>query len=454
MKTTKKLLALLLAGVMLIGATACGGEDEDSNGGDADEKVTHKITDLTGLTGDKDEDEDEIDEIDENAYVSNGLIINYDFMVVEDGLSFELVATNTNDEWRVIDLSVGRVNGVEIDCQLSDIEVYPNAGEIYWIEIDESALARAGLSPENAESITLVGDIYGGESDEKLNSFEYDILIAEGIAEFENDLNKSDDYIVDGLEYKRFKAEGGYWVVGIGTYDDPNLVIPSTVRGTPVIGIHDSAFEACTSITGVVLPDGIKSIGNFAFNECENLTDIEIPDSVSEIGVNAFNKCKKLTGITIPESVSAIEYGTFSFCESITEIVLPDSVTSIAAYAFYGCKGLERVNIPDSVTFLECAFQECKSLTAITIPGSVEELDNSVFLGCYNLEKVVIGDGMTAIHRAFGECSALTSITIPASVTMIDSDAFDDCDNLTIIGTAGSYAETYANEHDIPFQAQ
>ena len=44
-------------------------------------------------------------------------------------------------------------------------------------------------------------------------------------------------------------------------------------------------------------------------------------------------------------------------------------------------------------------------------------------------------------------------VTIPEGVTEIGSSAFDGCKKLTIHAPAGSAAERYAEEKDIPFEA-
>ena len=65
---------------------------------------------------------------------------------------------------------------------------------------------------------------------------------------------------------------------------------------------------------------------------------------------------------------------------------------------------------------------------------------------------VTIPDGVTSIgDSAFEGCSNLTSITIPDGVTSIWYSAFWGCENLTIHAPAGSYAEQYAKENNIPF---
>ena len=72
---------------------------------------------------------------------------------------------------------------------------------------------------------------------------------------------------------------------------DTEVVIPSEIEGKPVISIGHSAFWDCTSLTSVIIPDGVTSIGDCAFYNCTDLTSVEIPDSVTSIGVHVFGDC-------------------------------------------------------------------------------------------------------------------------------------------------------------------
>jgi hypothetical protein len=133
---------------------------------------------------------------------------------------------------------------------------------------------------------------------------------------------------------------------------------------------------------------------------------------------------------------------------------VPEGVTSLKDNdAFYDCWNLTSVNLPNSLTDLRSyTFYSCTALKSITIPEGVTRIYSHVFYNCTSLTSVTIPDGVTQISScAFYNCTSLTSVTLPASVTTINMDAFGNCPSLTIYGYAGSYAQTYANNANIPF---
>ena len=288
-----------------------------------------------------------------------------------------------------------------------------------------------------------------------------------------------------------------------------NLVIPGSVTYTDddniihtysVTSIGDGAFQNCSGLTSITIPNSVTSIGIYAFSNCSGLIgDLTIPNSVTNIGENTFHNCSGLTSVTIPNSVTSIEDYAFCSCSGLTSVTIGNSITSIGERAFGYCSGLTSVTIPNSVTSIgEYAFRECSGLGTInfnatnctymggyypafynsdanatinigtnvttipnyafigilgsgnlTIPNSVTYIGESAFSGCSGLTgTLTISNSVTSISEsAFRNCSGLTGdLTIPNSVTSIGENAFTSCSGLTSITIPNSVTsiEQYA----------
>ncbi len=118
----------------------------------------------------------------------------------------------------------------------------------------------------------------------------------------------------------------------------------------------------------------------------KDITSCEINGDCQIIGEHAFDGCSQLSSITIPESVTSIGNHAFYDCSKLTTISIPNSVTYIGDYAFYGCSGLQLVSIPQSVTGIgEYAFMFCSNLVAVSVPKNVTSMGEHVFRYCSNL---------------------------------------------------------------------
>ena len=147
------------------------------------------------------------------------------------------------------------------------------------------------------------------------------------------------DVFIDGIYYD-FHGKNA-----TVTYRDQNynsysgeVVVPATVEynGTEytVTSIGNQAFDGCSSLTTITLPNSITSIGSYAFDGCSSLTSITLPNSITSIGSYTFSGCSSLTSITLPNSITSIGSRAFRGCFSLTTITLPNSITSIGSEAF------------------------------------------------------------------------------------------------------------------------
>ena len=98
-------------------------------------------------------------------------------------------------------------------------------------------------------------------------------------------------------------------------------------------GIADSAFENCTNLTTVTIPDSVTSIGIYAFRYCDGLTSVTIPDSVTSIGFGAFSDCSGLKYVTFEGTVAewnVIEKGiSWSLSCPFTYVECSDGTVSV-----------------------------------------------------------------------------------------------------------------------------
>lgn len=266
-------------------------------------------------------------------------------------------------------------------------------------------------------------------------------------------------------------------------------VITEVNIGANVTALGDMAFYKCKSLAAVNFAEDSKLeiVGGSAFNYCTSLTSVELPERVTTIYGNAFANDANLEYVYLPDTVSFISgaaykntanvvlnVGEGGYAESFAlangiaytkrqagvlesgvcgEALTWELTTSgvlfvngsgeMANFAsskdvpWYAYRGMiTEVNIDAGVESLgDMAFYKCTALQAVNFAAGSQlaVVGGSAFNGCASLEEVVLPAGVTTIYgNAFANCPALTAVTIPKTVAFVSTAAFKNSPNVAI----------------------
>ena len=176
--------------------------------------------------------------------------------------------------------------------------------------------------------------------------------------------------------------------------------------------------------TTVVVPEGVKVIGERVFARYLRLVNVIFPQSLTRIGKSAFRGCENLETVVLPDSVTEIEGRAFCDCRKLSSIQNTSAKTE-------GREG--HLQLPKMLTHIKTlAFENCTQLTSVEFPDGLLEIEAKAFKGCTQLTSVNFPDGLLEIGRGAFEGCPLKSVTLPPSVKKSHKCAFVGCNEITI----------------------
>ena len=236
--------------------------------------------------------------------------------------------------------------------------------------------------------------------------------------------------------------------------EEKEVTIPDNVTK-----IGDMAFS-CTKIEKIFLPEGITVIGESAFRGCSELRGVVLPESITEIKKCAFYGCTKIKQINFPKNLKKIYSMAFAFT-GINNMIIPETLEYFASDTFHMyCHPLyTNESLEDFLAKTDAGFNKSKCVCLkknvleryeprylfdeeeeIYIPYGVKGIGNTAFDGAI-------------LKNSFQKWST-KKIHIPTTVTQIGKLTFNKCKDIIICACAGSYAEKYARERGLAFEAE
>lgn len=287
-------------------------------------------------------------------------------------------------------------------------------------------------------------------------------------------------------------------VTDIGTIFKGNTNIQSVEfeNGVTFTSIPADAFNSCTALKRVVLPEGIKSIGDYAFSDATALEEVILPAGLEKIHYQAFSVCKSLKTIDIPDSVTYIDGFCFEFsgleeidlsglnmeylggsdifryCKSLTSVKLPETLKTLGSSTFEECIALKHIDLPKTLETIGPRAFRSAGLNEIQLPETIKTIGSVAFLNC-PIKEIIIPEGVTKIASQTFQWSGLESIKLPSTLRIIESQglsskvikyleipegveniengAFEDCYELSVIkvpSTLKTFPKTNAKGFD------
>ncbi|MBE6555160.1 MAG: leucine-rich repeat domain-containing protein [Ruminococcaceae bacterium] len=245
------------------------------------------------------------------------------------------------------------------------------------------------------------------------------------------------------------------------TFKAAKSSLSKVVLGDGVQIIKNKSFKGYTHLGSISFGQSLTTVGSEVFADCKGLTHFDFGETnVQKIGKGAFSNCTSLQGVVLPGTLEKIPDKLFRKCTQLRTVEMQYGIREIGDEVFYRCTSLTSLSFPDSVTKLgknvarycsslllvelpqglleipKNSFRNCTALVGVEIPASVKTIGNRAFYNCKAMSALIMHDGLNKIgKKAFYHCEGLTEVSIPSTVTKLGKATFRGCENLTDLVT-------------------
>ena len=246
-----------------------------------------------------------------------------------------------------------------------------------------------------------------------------------------------------------------------------------------VTTIGEGAFEECTNIFNLSLPNSVNSIGDYAFYDCKNMECLTLGEGIRSCGAEAFEGCynlrslhvpsiyswchiafanrnanplyfaehllimgTKITSLNIPMGIEAINDYAFSYAVGIKNVTIPTTLKTIGKDAFEGCDNINEVHISSIKAWCGIDFESewsnplslsrnlylnGEAVSDVDISG-VKNIYSYTFINCDTISSFKSDNALESIGKdAFRNCPTLATVSLGAGINNIGKQAFMNC---------------------------
>jgi hypothetical protein len=212
----------------------------------------------------------------------------------------------------------------------------------------------------------------------------------------------------------------------------------SVLSQTTAVG--NSAFDSCSNLKTVTLPEGLKAIRMYAFYKSTGLTSVNIPATCATIDEYAFTNCSSLATLHI-KAQNPGTIGTDAFKNAPVATIHYDGTSENWSASSWKSVFGSGVTVNYGFTVSGSVFKAYNgSGGVVTIPSGITEIGVSAFNGKSAVTGVIIPDGVTTIGNNAFKGTSVSSLDLPKSVKTIPAYTFDGMTKLTGISVSSDNA--------------